>query len=250
MISINSTVNNPDLSLPNQADKPFVSNETLNLGNSIFPGFNDQAGLMICGYEWGMSQGVALRAQLSATANSNTLYTFANKARYYGAIANTWRYDRTIKKWLALWGHPLNDNELGDDFDKSIIQINWAGTQNKTINYKKLLIPDVVDHFIHHIEYLKPRLILFMGSGLSDLLNHPTVLPRFEAIMGQGEIRQRCQKDTIGTRFNVYFQQFSQGMTVCLPHPSGSKGLSYDYITKFTPELSALLTDYKQSRGF
>lgn len=28
----------------------------LNLGNSLFQGYNDQNGLMICGYEWGWSK--------------------------------------------------------------------------------------------------------------------------------------------------------------------------------------------------
>ena len=28
----------------------------LNLGNSLFKGYNDKHGLMICGYEWGWSK--------------------------------------------------------------------------------------------------------------------------------------------------------------------------------------------------
>lgn len=33
-----------------------VRYKDLNLGNGIFEGWNDQQGLMICGYEWGNSK--------------------------------------------------------------------------------------------------------------------------------------------------------------------------------------------------
>ena len=75
--------------------------------------------------------------------------------------------DNNIKKWFKFWGHPLNDENLGSDFDKCIIQTNWAYTSNADIeSYNRFLEKEAVDNFIHHIEVLRPKVILFMGREM------------------------------------------------------------------------------------
>lgn len=98
----------------------------LNLANSIFPGFNDQNGLMICGYEWGWSKAdeAAYEQGEYTLPEEKVEHTFANKALYYGERAKTWRYDNAIKTWFDLWGHPLNEQGLGGAFEKSLVQTN------------------------------------------------------------------------------------------------------------------------------
>ena len=86
----------------------------LNLANSIFPGFNDQNGLMICGYEWGWSKAdeAAYEQGEYTLPEEKVEHTFANKALYYGERAKTWRYDNAIKTWFDLceeWLTPYID---------------------------------------------------------------------------------------------------------------------------------------------
>ena len=90
----------------------------LNLGNSIFTGFNDKEGLMICGCEWGFSKkdqrdwenGTYEKAQ-------NVIHTFTDKTPVFGERANTWPYNNNIKKWFKLWGVPLDCTGLGGAFE-------------------------------------------------------------------------------------------------------------------------------------
>lgn len=227
----------------------------LNLGNSIFKGFNDQNGLMICGYEWGFSK---KDQQEQEQVNSVKLiegieHTFANKARYHGDVANTWRYDNTIKKWFELWGFPLDSQELSGDFEKSIVQTNWADTQGHSITQgtNKFLSEEQIDNFINHITALKPKVIIFMGRELIDYLQNPAVFNRFVEVMGEmTERKQVVQKESSGTKFKIFFQNFEKCQIVCFPHPSGSRGLRDDYIASFRPEMAEILSTYKSKRGF
>ena len=229
--------------------------ENLNLGNSIFKGFNDKNGLMICGYEWGFSK-EDQQSQDSGNWIEPTEkidHTFANKARYLGDVAKKWRYDNNIKKWFELWGFPLDSQELGGDFEKSIIQTNWADTQGHSIAQEahKFLSEAQINNFINHIAVLKPKVIIFMGRNLIDYLQNPAVFPRFVEVMGEMTERKRVvQKESSGTRFKVFFQNFENCQIVCFPHPSGSQGLSYSYIESFRPEMSDILSTYKSERGF
>jgi len=63
-----------------------MSPDNLNIGNSIFPGFNDKDGLMICGYEWGWSKADEESFQNGSRREPSEYidHTFANKGRYYG----------------------------------------------------------------------------------------------------------------------------------------------------------------------
>lgn len=237
----------------------YMDYDSLNLGNSIFDGFNDQNGLMICGYEWGFSKkDQQEQEQEQEQVNSVKLiegieHTFANKARYHGDTANTWRYDNTIKKWFELWGFPLDSQELGGGFEKSIVQTNWADTQGHSIaqGTNKFLLEEHIDNFIKHIIVLKPRVIIFMGRNLIDYLQNPVVLPKFVEVMGEVTKRKQVvQKDSLGTRFKVFFQTFEHCQIICFPHPSGSHGISYEYIELFRLEMTQILSEYKNERGF
>ncbi|HGH6962524.1 TPA: hypothetical protein ACJMEG_000324, partial [Neisseria meningitidis] len=157
----------------------------LNLSNSLFKGYNDKHGLMICGYEWGWSKAdeAAYVAGEYKLPENKIDHTFANKSLYFGEQAKKWRYDNTIKNWFEMWGHPLDENGLGGAFEKSLVQTNWAATQGNTIdNPDKFTQPEHIDNFLYHIEKLRPKVILFMGSRLADFLNNQNVLPRFEQL--------------------------------------------------------------------
>lgn len=219
----------------------------LNLGNSIFKGLNDHQGLMICGYEWGWSNEDD-KSNSDQAIDFSIDCTFSNKSRRYGISAKKWRYDNTIKKWFSLWGHPLNEEDLGTNFDKSIVQTNWANTANHNVsNYSRFLEPNAVNNFINHIEQLRPKVIFFMGRNLIDYLRHPEVLNQFNSIVGKElEPLKMIQKhEYAGTKLKIFFQKFENCQIICLPHPSGSRGLSDEYISLYKNEIDQILKDFK-----
>ena len=222
----------------------------LNLGNALFQGFNDQHGLMICGYEWGWSKEDQKKEEPSIDYSIQC--TFSNKALRYGEHAKQWKYDKAIRKWFSLWEHPLSENGLGTDFDKSIVQTNWAYSCNNNISdYSKFLEQDQIDNFLLHIETLRPKVIVFMGRKLIDLLRNDKVWDRFTAIVGQEtkplQLVQKTEYD--GTRFKVFFNNFENCKVICLPHPSSSRGLSDEYISLFKLEMDEIFSQFKREKN-
>ena len=59
----------------------------LNLANSLFDGFNDQGGLMICGYEWGEEANKNNTDTIEPDMSKDC--TFSNKSMRYGEVAKT-----------------------------------------------------------------------------------------------------------------------------------------------------------------
>jgi hypothetical protein len=219
----------------------------LNIAHSEFP--EQRGGLMICGYEWGGGDeeaegGDAPRIEEAA------ICTFANKDLRYGPAALSWPYDRRIKKWFAIWGHPLNPDDPGD-FERSIIQTNWCDSQNPRMNgdYTALWAPAQSNNFLNHVKHFAPRLILLMGSRLIDALQHPSTLEGFESIAGKRTSPpQIVQKPSTFRRFKIGFQAFERCDVICLPHPSSSHGLSDEYIALFDEEIGQRLADYRLAR--
>lgn len=228
--------------------------DNLNLANSIFKGLNDKNGLMICGYEHGENECEELQGltddEIWQRKNA-TIFTFANKIPFLGDEFfnfNKYRYDNTVAKWFELWGHSLDRENLGGNFEKSIMQTNISPTANKSVeDYNE--ISKNFDYLITHFEVLQPSLVLFMGRELTDFINQQDNYEKVIKVVGN-EIGQRkmVQKESGG--FKIFFQNFENCKTVCFPHPSGSRGLRDNYIAQFKPEMDKLLQEYKQMRGF
>lgn len=228
----------------------------LNLAHSIFTGYNDKRGILICGYEWGFSKDderqLAKGNQLPFF-DKDAQTTFSNKTPAYGRRALAWRYDSRINRWFELWGHPLSREDLGGAFEKSIVQSNWCNTMGHKIEgnyYSKLLDPEQVENFFDHIAALEPTIILFMGSVMIDVLQQPQILQRFIDIAGP-EISplEKIQKNFSGRRFKIGFQRFSRCSVVSLPHPSSSRGLRDQYIGLFEKEIGELIASFRNIKG-
>jgi hypothetical protein len=230
----------------------------LNITNSIFKGFNDKNGLMICGYEHGHSISDQERNKNTTGPFHNTELecTFANQTPRFGEVAKTWPYQKTIKKWFSSWGFPLDENGLGGNLEKSIILTNWANTQGHKMGIEtkissKLLSDEQVDNFLLHIDSFRPRVLLLMGSQLIHCLNNQKVISRFEAIVGKRvSIAKSIQQDMAeGRRFKVYFQEFQKNagahcQVVCFPHPSGSIGLRDGYIAQYKKLMAPIISQF------
>ena len=223
--------------------------KSLNLANSIFAGFNDKNGLMICGYEWGEeSQSKGQEVIIDMTKEC----TFSNKSLRYGDVAKTWiKYDKRIRTWFSMWGHPLNEEGLGDAFDKMIVQTNWAVESKKSRSaipfYKQ---DENVDNFIAHIEELRPKVILFMGSELlTKVLKFYKVRDKFTPIMGNEieKLQTFRMPDYHGSL--AYINKFENCTVVGLPHPSSGRGITNEYIEFCGSELNPIISQFKKDRG-
>jgi hypothetical protein len=196
----------------------------LNIATSIFPGFNDKHGILLCGYEWG---GDPDAADVDLARLETIEHTFSNKAPAYGKEALNWRYDQRLIKWFGLWGHPLSQEGLGGDFEKTLVQSNWRDTQAPTLKdediEKKLLDPEQVENFLFHVERLEPRVIFFLGIKQIECLQSPKVLPGFEAIAGKRREEPRIvKKDHPGRQFRVgsgFREHARDRLAASLRHP-------------------------------
>lgn len=223
--------------------------QKLNLGNAIYKGFNDKNGLMICGYEWGQE---ADRKGQIVEADMSKKCTFSNKSLRYGDVAKTWiKYDKRIRTWFSMWGHPLNEEGEGNDFDKTIIQTNWAlGSKEKSDSINFYLKDENIDNFILHINELKPKLILFMGNQLlTKLLISQKVLEKFTPIMGEKIEKLQVLRMPGYHGALTYIHKFEKCTVIGLPHPSSSRGLTNEYIEFCKSELETIISNFKTEKN-
>lgn len=222
----------------------------LNIANAIFEGFNDKDGLMICGYEWGEESNQ--NETESTVPDTSKECTFSNKSLRYGEVAKTWiKYDKKIRTWFSVWGHPLDENELGQDFDKCIIQTNWAlGSSPQSGSIPYYLNDENLENFITHIDALRPKVILFMGNQLlTKLLRSQKAWDKFTPIMGDEikKLQVLRMQDYHGPL--TYINTFEKCVVVGLPHPSGSRGLTNEYIEYCKLEVGAILKEFKKQKN-
>ncbi|MFC0179035.1 hypothetical protein [Thorsellia kenyensis] len=220
--------------------------KNLNLANSIFEGFNDRNGLMICGYEWGESDETSTEPFDNNEPNE---CTFSNKVPRYGDVANKWKYDLMIRNWFDIWGHSLDREGNGGDFDKSILQTNWAlGSRKKSAGINYYLSDENINNFITHVEILQPTLILFMGSQLlTRVLRNWKARDQFVPIMGD-EIapRETIRMDGYSGAL-AYLSKYEKCTVIGLPHPSGARGITNEYITYIGKYMTPILNEFKRS---
>lgn len=220
----------------------------LNVGNAIFPQFNDKKGLMICGYEYGYSKHdeyLEKECQDTIKEKTNKLVTFFDKAGIYNSP-----YDMRIIKWFGFFGHPLGIDGGYSNFDKCLLQTNWCDSQGNYVNdYEKFLAKENIENFLKHVENYMPSVLMFMGSKLINYLQNEAIKVRFIEIFGEETSALKLlTKEFSGRKFKIGFQSFQKTMVISFPHPSGTHGLRDDYIKLFTPEISAILENYKQTR--
>jgi hypothetical protein len=225
-------------------------NETLyNVGNSIFPGFNDKNGVMLCGYEFGYNkhdQYLEENYKNEIEKKRLEINTFYEKSKIYDSP-----YDLRIIKWFGFFGHPLGVDDGRSPFDKCLLQTNWCDSQNTYVSdYAKFLSKENSENFLGIVEAFLPRVLIFMGAKQIHYLQTPALMNRFTGIFG-AEISPLDvkQKQFHGRKFKIAFQIFERISVISLPHPSGTRGLSDDYIKLFVPEVKDVLDSYKKLKS-
>ena len=218
-------------------------NRNLNVVTKLFDE-NEKAGLMICGINWGGSPD---------SASDNETASF-----FSDVSCNKYPYRNKLLKWFELLGHPLETKkETVGRFERSIIQTNWLSSQSPNMHGQSLHSECVSDwdNFEFHIKELQPRLVLFLSVALLDILNSPQCLKNARQLLGTETRMQIMKKDVLNAgavlkRFRIGIQKFGSTQIIALPHPTGSIGLSDEYIRAFAEDISPLLQSYKKECGF
>ena len=218
-------------------------NQSLNIATASFSE-NRKAGLMICGINWGGS---------ADNPSGNEPASFFSDVRY-----NNYPYRNRLLKWFELLGHPLEcTEEKAGPFERSIVQTNWLSSQSPNMHGKSLYTECVHEwgNFAFHVETLQPKLVVFLSVTLLDILNSATCIENARRLFGAETSAQLMRKDVLTEgkvlkRFRIGMQRFGGTQIIALPHPTGSRGLSDEYIRTFAKDISPLLQRYKVERGF
>lgn len=205
---------------------------------------NREAGIMICGINWGGSP--------DAPANQEIASFFSD------ITVNNYPYRNRLLKWFELLGHPLSvRSDTVSEFERSIIQTNWLSSQSPNMS-GKLIISECInewDNFEYHLQQLKPKIIIFSSVSLLEALNSEKCIESANALLGPSEKPIYYKKTVYSNgkslkRFRVGSQKFQSTNVIALPHPTGSIGLSNEYIKAFEPEISLIIEEYKSHRQF
>lgn len=193
-------------------------------------------GIMICGYNWGGNPNVLGRG---------TSHSFFSDERYGN------RYRNRIIEWFSLWGVPLSRTPGTEGFlEKSISQTNWLPTQSVSLNGSNTLDSCILHahNFGLHLNYFKPKVLLLMGKVLIDAMNMPLVQNELICTTGKSlgihhlfdclDVKHHKYK-----KFRISFQKYEKMQVVCLPHPTGSRGLSNEYIAGFRSIIEPIFID-------
>ena len=217
--------------------------DKLNLGNSLFEGFNDKRGVMLCGYEFGES---SLNKDVDSTKfNTHATFTFFDKSPKFNNVLHA-PYDDNIKKWvLKLWD--LN-NPVIPSFDKYFIQTNLAvGSQNKKSDFDAYKAND--ESFIEHLSCLEPSIIIFFGSELAHHFHRIKQDFRINKILGnETESKKVIQHDIKSEngkfyrRFKITFFTFDKCRVVVFPNAGGARGIADAYISSFKDEMKSIFS--------
>lgn len=222
---------------------------TYSVANSIFPGFNDKDGIIICGYEWGKSKQdeyLENNHKDEIEKKKSEINTFYSFSKIYNSP-----YNLRIIKWFKLFGHPLGIDDGLSSFDKCLLQTNWCDDQGNHVNdYDKFLSKENSGNFLGIMEAFRPRVLMFMGSRQIQYLNHPDIKNPFSEIFGTEvkPLEEITKPFEDRKKFKISFQEFESVKIVSFPHPSGSRGLSDDYIKLFATEMKEILDNYIATR--
>lgn len=194
---------------------------------------------MLCGINWG---GDPTKPELHEA-----------QSFFSDSSVNDYPYRNRLVRWFEIFGHPLI-RKYGDEehFERSIVQTNWLQGRAHDMRGVDLttLCARSAGSFIHHVDVLKPKLIVLVGIALFSALNSPTVLAAIENLLGPSSAPRTLQKTVIVSdrkmkSFRLGLRNFASASVVALPHPTGSKGLADAYIAAFKDEIGPVISKYR-----
>lgn len=213
-----------------------MTNFELNIANQEFA--ENINGLMICGYEWGFSK----EDQKLVEAQK---YEHEEKSYFSDKRVNDYPYRNRILSWLDLLGLSLNKDSAGS-IERSIVQTNWMDSQGyKMEGNTYIKLREQKENFLNHIEYFKPRVILFFGVEQLKVLNRE-ILKEAEEILGKTIKQENYIQKEFDTcvKYKLGFQSFENTEIIAFPHPASRGGICDEYIASYEDIIAPIFNKY------
>ena len=138
----------------------------------------------------------------------------------------SFRFQRRIRDWFRLWGHPLSEARPGK-FERSISQANWIGESTRYADEhysREALVKCAKAQFFPILEAVRPRLLVFFGvQHLPGAFSDPRLRDREVELFGAvtSEMQPIWKDRSIGKgRFRAMSMGFERCQVLGLPHPT------------------------------
>jgi len=208
----------------------------LNIANKEY--IENKNGIMICGYEWGFSKE-------DQQAVRDGIYIQEEKSFFSDETVNDYPYRNRIVSWLRSLGLPLNSQNAGI-LEKSIVQTNWMDSQGYKVEGNIYIrLREQKQNFLNHLEYFKPKIVLFFGVRQLEVLNKE-ILKDVEHVLGKTTKKERyIQKDIEDCKkYRIGFQSFENSEIIAFPHPATQGGLCDSYIELYKDEIKPIFDNF------
>ena len=201
---------------------------------------NKDSGIMICGINWG--------------GDPSKTYPGQRPSFFSDKEVSNYSYRNRLSRWFELWGHPL-EIESGREgpFERSITQTNWLLDRDATMKKRDTFSECKEQHnnFLFHVRVLNPRLIILCGIVLNDVLRSLSRANLLNDEFGRIISSRTLRKDVFASvkklkRFRVEVDEYEKRTVLALPHPTGSIGLSDNYIAAFKSDVSPIFAEFKK----
>lgn len=195
-------------------------------------------GILICGLNWGV------------TSKNNSEYK-QNEKKYFSHKMYDYKFRNRILKWFDLWNIKIETEEdsIGS-FEKCITYTNWLKTKSKDLKSDPTNELNSGNEQIYEtINKLNPKIIILLSKNLMYELNSGEMIGRVTKTLGNyKEIEYLNENNIIKNsklkRFLVLKQQIGNCTVYSFPHPTGSRGLRYDYIKLFKDEMKLCFSEF------
>jgi len=208
----------------------------LNIANKEY--IENKNGIMICGYEWGFSKE-------DQQAVRDVIYIQEEKSFFSDETVNDYPYRNRIVSWLRSLGLPLNSQNAGI-LEKSIVQTNWMDSQGYKVEGNIYIrLREQKQNFLNHLEYFKPKIVLFFGVRQLEVLNKE-ILKDVEHVLGKTTKKERyIQKDIEDCKkYKIGFQSFENSEIIAFPHPATQGGICDSYIELYKDEIKPIFDNF------
>ncbi|WP_104747639.1 hypothetical protein [Helicobacter cetorum] len=214
---------------------------------------NENQGLVICGLQFGTDgDNKPHRIANLLDDYQGKKHCFSNFVNY--PSKNDFAFQKRITKFFGLWDCCLEtDFDKVGAFERSLIGINWLSNGADSMdneNYHSFFQTEHKENFLYHLEVLEPKLLFFFGINMLEALNDERIKPYAENFLGKAKNEPNyITKPFEGKSFRVGFQSFEKCEVVAFPHPTGTIGLSDEYIALFKDDVKPLIENYRKFKG-
>lgn len=190
---------------------------------------NINGGIGICGIEFGGDD----------SHSSASLTTAADDLSFFSDLAArpTDKFQSRVVSWLSLWDINLT-TEKGTEgkLERRFFQTNWLDLQNPKSTHSVDDLAAGAEGILRLIAVRAPAVMFLFGAQLIEALNHIDIRDLTESALGPRPGRpvlHRAHLPESSRATILRHQSWPKCEVFCLPHPTGSHGVTNASIATF-----------------